>query len=799
MDVDYVVVGGGIMGVAASYYLSKELKNQSKTILLIEQDEIASEKASSNGCSRMYREMYSDPYYSMMMTNALEKWRALEAHACTSLLSPNGLLFFGENNIGETVEGSIEGAQETMKERQLSYQTFNTSSELTKKWPNLKDKDKKLNGIFACNDGAIKATEACYAFANLAEKNGVAFSLGRKLSNIKKTNDQLALTLSDNSTIRTTHLILALGAWTKEFIKLYFDLELDLDIHSVSSIFYQSHKQRFSFPQWFYFSEKTYTEHFQGCHGLYYGFPERAVQNTKNTSIVKIGIDYTPNEPRFRPHSMSSFDYTVHSSIEADINGFMTSQWHSLGKKVNAIASPYTMTRDNDFVLGKLPGHDNIVLFSGGNGRAFKFAPILGKCLSDLTLDLNLEIDISRFDPERLILSSKQKPRKQQSLGKAHVPWGNKGEGIYSKATQGCFDVIQQVLPLAKDAIKVVLDKNQCQFHEKKNIKLFRMCDFGAADGGTSLDFWNQLNQEILSHQDQYEVELTYEDQPNNDWNSLFYYTQGLLSLPENRSSQIKLDSNIYITSSGTSFFKQCVPNNTIDFAFSSTAMHWLSQTQICQTTEAIHHTQLNKNNDYYKVLKEQARSDWAQILTMRAMELKKGAQILIVNFCVSPEGWFLGNTPSASNKMYELLLEIWTDMYSEKVISEEECRLAFIMNYYRNQEEMLAPLLDTSSACYQLGLRYLKHNIIHTPCPFQRAYLADPTIDNAAYAKQFVPTIRTWSNSSFYSALNQSRKDDERNDIVNEFYTRIQNRVATSPENYAMDYVHCLLEIEKT
>lgn len=41
-------------------------------------------------------------------------------------------------------------------------------------------------------------------------------------------------------------------------------------------------------------------------------------------------------------------------------------------------SSPYTMTTDNYFVLDTLPGMEHVAVFTGGSGRAFKFAPLIG-------------------------------------------------------------------------------------------------------------------------------------------------------------------------------------------------------------------------------------------------------------------------------------------------------------------------------------------------------------------------------------------------------------------------------------
>ena len=46
--------------------------------------------------------------------------------------------------------------------------------------------------------------------------------------------------------------------------------------------------------------------------------------------------------------------------------------------------SPYTMTKDAMFVLDTVPEHPNVSVFSAGNGRAFKFGPMLGRALANL-------------------------------------------------------------------------------------------------------------------------------------------------------------------------------------------------------------------------------------------------------------------------------------------------------------------------------------------------------------------------------------------------------------------------------
>ena len=58
---------------------------------------------------------------------------------------------------------------------------------------------------------------------------------------------------------------------------------------------------------------------------------------------------------------------------------------------------------------------------------------------------------------------------------------------------------------------------------------------------------------------------------------------------------------------------------------------------------------------------------------------------------------------------------------------------------------------------------------------------------------------MRTWSNSTFETALDSSKRNQtERQFIVNELFDRFEKLISESPENYAMDYVHVIIHAKK-
>ena len=99
-----------------------------------------------------------------------------------------------------------------------------------------------------------------------------------------------------------------------------FDINLDLEIHSVTWGYYEVSKD-VQLPQWFYFKKKMHTNAYPECQGLYYGFPVE--QEPGGLRKVKIGTDFTPASPDHRPEKMADFNYDADPLIKKDMTDFL--------------------------------------------------------------------------------------------------------------------------------------------------------------------------------------------------------------------------------------------------------------------------------------------------------------------------------------------------------------------------------------------------------------------------------------------------------------------------------------------
>ena len=102
------------------------------------------------------------------------------------------------------------------------------------------------------------------------------------------------------------------------------------------------------------------------------------------------------------------------------------------------------------------------------------------------------------------------------------------------------------------------------------------------------------------------------------------------------------------------------------------------------------------------------------------------------------------------------------------------------------------------NSEISKTGLRLKSCETRLTDCPFKVNYLKNKnSMSSSDYAKTLIPTLRSWSETVFKTALT-GRDQQEINNIVDQFYNAYQQEVTDNPNGHAMDYVHIIMDIEK-
>jgi len=352
--------------------------------------------------------------------------------------------------------------------------------------------------------------------------------------------------------------------------------------------------------------------------------------------------------------------------------------------------------------------------------------------------------------------------------------------GRYSAATKGSKDVIDGATRLVVDAIHRIPDPDD-------PTRPFTLTDMGCADGGTSLDMVRSAAAAVRARWPRRAVWVVYADQPRNDYNSLFQLIHGLTP---NRTYMDEIE-DVHVLASASTFYRQIVPTGTLDLGFSATAMHWLSR-KPCDLAQHVHAVGARKPE--LRTFAEQGRQDWETILLQRAEEMVPGGRLVLVNFCKDEAGCYLGNTSGVN--MFDTFNALWKRFADQGIVSSHEYLNMTFPQYYRTVEEFTQPLLDQRGLVYRAGLRLEQCKTRIVPCPFAAEFREHGDVER--FAHDYIPTLRSWTESTFMGALSAGRSLDERKRIIDRYYDAYQELVRDNPAGHRMDYVHAYMTISK-
>lgn len=190
----------------------------------------------------------------------------------------------------------------------------------------------------------------------------------------------------------------------------------------------------------------------------------------------------------------------------------------------------------------------------------------------------------------------------------------------------------------------------------------------------------------------------------------------------------------------------------------------------------------------------ERGRKDWESILLNRARELAPGGRLCLFNFGIDGEGRHLGHSGGVS--MFDTYDTLWAKLRDEGVITGAEYIDTNFPQHFRTVDEFTAPLLDESGPVHAAGLRLEHVETRVVGCPYARDFAAQG--DAEKFAREYIPTLRSWKEAIFAKGLSPERPEEDRAAIVDRFYDSYEAAVRAAPEGHGMDYVHCYLVIRK-
>ncbi|CAG8766734.1 16105_t:CDS:2 [Gigaspora margarita] len=411
---DYIVVGGCAVGLSTAYNLGKACEKGEK-VLVLEKFMYFNQAGSSGDFVRMFRTMYSDIELCKLALKARDLWIELEKEANVELIKMM--------DYQDGPEGNLTKPIEIMKQLNMEYQQL-SSAEIMERYP-FRNLPSNFIGVFAKDNGIINVFLTLRILYKLAQENNVELRENEEVTKLElntgnhsEDRNVIVTTIrknvngtQDTMTYSAKKVIITAGAYVNNVIKT-LNFQIQLCIWEMVSMYFTL--DAVSNPpiqvpsMWFQFQDETP----DSKSNLFYGFPEVSWGPENQT---RIAVDYSSRmiyDPDERHTGVSEYELQI------------TSKWvekHCIGvQKYPVFQGTCLMpnVRDNNFVLDFAPekvlgpAHKNIIIFTAG--WAFKFVPLLGKCLSQLAINGCTEYDISNYniDREGVLKDDKDTPPK---------------------------------------------------------------------------------------------------------------------------------------------------------------------------------------------------------------------------------------------------------------------------------------------------------------------------------------------------------------------------------------------------
>lgn len=379
---EVIVIGGGAIGMATAYHLSKR---KSKTLVL-EQFNFKNQLGSSAGVSRQYRIPYPEDYMVQMALNSQPYWDEIQTLTPRTLLDKVGTLWFGDPAVHST-EGNIAEAEAALKSLNVPYSTL-TSKQIEEQYHfrNLPD---TYTGLFQADGASIdfKATIQTLYETN-KQSQYVSLKAESPVIDIKQINKLFEVT-TPNGIYTSEKLVIVPGPYIDSVINL-LKFRIQATYWNMSSAYFKKLDKSIQYPTWFVFQNAI-----EANGNQFYGFPGVVWDHPE---YIRVAPDFVidplsePDERTLVPNKQS-LEYTA-QWVRNHMTGLDPTPCYTSTCLI-ALSKIANKELIIDFAPPYVPNHKNIVIYA--TGWAAKFTPFLGKILSEMALDGHSDFDITPF------------------------------------------------------------------------------------------------------------------------------------------------------------------------------------------------------------------------------------------------------------------------------------------------------------------------------------------------------------------------------------------------------------------
>ena len=370
-QVEYVVVGLGALGSATCYHLAR----RGHQVVGLERFRLGHDRGASHDSSRILRHSYHTPAYVELTKAAYDDWADLERDAATALVTVvGGLDLFPPAPAIPMIDYT-----EAMDASGIGYELLDSAA-VQDRWPQFSLPEGTV-GLFQERGAIVPAARGTRTLQQRASAHGARLREEERVLGLRDLGERGVEVRTASGTLRARRVVVCADAWTDELLReLDCQVPLEVTLEQVT-YFRPPDPEPFRpgrIPLWIWMDDPSF-----------YAFPCYGEDTVK--AAQDCGGPVVDPEERTHEESASMRDLLA-GHLRATVPG--------VGEPVRSVRCLYTLTRDRDFVVGTVPGHEAVVVGLGA-AHGFKFAPTLGRLLADLAETGGTAADVSAFGLDR--------------------------------------------------------------------------------------------------------------------------------------------------------------------------------------------------------------------------------------------------------------------------------------------------------------------------------------------------------------------------------------------------------------
>lgn len=359
---DVVIIGGGIIGCAIAYQLSKKQVD----VILIEKAARVGTEASWAGAGILTSHASTHEPYPMLCRESLALYPSLSEELKSETDIDIEFIRSGTLSVyfDETEAAGLIGLAERRVHRGFSAEVLN-SKQARELEPAISES--VAGAVLFPEDGHVRNPKLVTALATGAAKFGTKFLLGNPVTGFVRENGKVVATIVNGSMIYADTFVIAAGCWSGNLTEL---LDLQMSVMPVKGQIVLL---------------ETIPPPFQRTiDGLgIYIVPRTDGKILLGATVEYVGYDKTTTVDGVK----QMIDAAVLISPELTESAFVQT-WSGL--------RPYYQKGP---CLGYLPGHENVIMATGHFKNGILLAPITGKLIAQLIKSGETSISLRPFAP----------------------------------------------------------------------------------------------------------------------------------------------------------------------------------------------------------------------------------------------------------------------------------------------------------------------------------------------------------------------------------------------------------------